>query len=158
MSKQQHSAFATRARARRRAMQALYQWQINDQPMSRIVTQFEEEQDMGIVDREYFQDLLLGVERHLEELDSGLSERLDRPLEQVDLIERACLRLAAYELKHRVDVPYRVILNEAIDLARDFGTQGGSGYVNGVLDQLAMAWREAEWKEAKNGSSGSAGQ
>ncbi len=125
-------------------MQALYQWQINDQPMSRIVAQFEEEQDMSIVDRDYFEDLLLGVEKHLEELDAGLAERLDRPMEQVDMIERACLRLAAYELKHRLDVPYQVILNEAIDLARDFGTQGGSGYVNGVLDQLASAWRQAE--------------
>jgi len=154
MAKQQHhSAFATRARARRRAMQAVYQWQINGQSMSSIVEQFDEEQDMKIVDREYFQDLLLGVEKNLEELDAGLAERLDRPLDQVDLIERACLRLAAYELKHRVDVPLRVIINEAIDLARDFGTQGGSGYVNGVLDQLAMGWREAEWTEGKGGRS-----
>ncbi len=153
MAKQQHhSAFATRARARRRAMQALYQWQINGQSMSRIVEQFEEEQDMKIVDREYFQDLLIGVEKDLEDLDAGLSDHLDRPLDQVDLIERACLRLAAYELKHRLDVPLRVIINEAIDLARDFGTQGGSGYVNGVLDKLALSWREVEWSEGKGGS------
>lgn len=153
MAKQQHhSAFATRARARRRAMQAVYQWQINGQSMSSIVEQFEEEQDMKIVDREYFQDLLLGVEKNLEELDAGLSEHLDRPLDQVDLIERACLRLAAYELKHRLDVPLRVVLNEAIDLARDFGTQGGSGYVNGVLDKLATSWRDAERTAGKDGS------
>ncbi len=153
MAKQQHhSAFATRARARRRAMQAVYQWQINGQSMSSIVEQFEQEQDMKIVDREYFQDLLLGVEKHLEQLDAGLTEHLDRPLEQVDPIERACLRLAAYELKHRLDVPLRVVLNEAIDLARDFGTQGGSGYVNGVLDKLAMSWRDAEWTAGKSGS------
>lgn len=145
------NAFAPRARARRRALQALYQWQINDQPMHRIVAQFGEEQDMGIVDQDYFSDLLLGVEKHLAELDEGIGHHLDRPLVQVDAIERAALRLAGYELRHRLDVPFKVILNEAVELAHDFGTDGGASYVNGVLDKLAALWRAPEWQDAHKG-------
>ncbi len=148
MANRQVNAYAPRARARRRALQGIYQWQLNDQPMRNILTQFEEEQDMAIVDREYFEDLLLGVEKHLAEIDAGLAEFIDRPLPQVDPIERASLRLAGYELKHRPDVPFKVILNEAVELARDFGAEGGASYVNGVLDKLAEHWRAPEWQES----------
>ncbi|MCB1587300.1 MAG: transcription antitermination factor NusB [Xanthomonadales bacterium] len=145
------SPFAPRARARRRALQAIYQWQINDQSMRKILAQFEEEQDMGIVDRDYFEALLLGVEQHQETLDEALAEYLDRPMAQVDAIERASLRLAAFELCHRLDVPFKVILNEAVELAHDFGSEGGASYVNGVLDKFAARWREAEWQEGRKG-------
>lgn len=143
------SQFAERARSRRRALQALYQWQITGQSAGTIATQFFEEQDMSIADDDYFRDLLGGVEREREALDAGLEPLLDRPLEQVDPIERAVLRLAAYELKSRLDVPYRVVINEAIDLAKDFGAEGGHSYVNGVLDKAIALWRPVELMDAK---------
>ncbi len=140
----QTKPFPERGRARRRALQAMYQWQIGGGPMRRIIDQFNEEQDMAIADGEYFSDLLLGVETHQETLDAALGECLDRPLPTVDDIARAVLRLGAYELMHRPDVPYRVVLNEAVELARDFGADGGHTYVNGVLDKLARKARAAE--------------
>ncbi|MFO1493613.1 MAG: transcription antitermination factor NusB [Lysobacterales bacterium] len=136
--------FPERARARRRALQALYQWQIGGGPMRRIIEQFNEEQDMAIVDGGYFVDLLNGVETHLEALDAALAPCLDRRLDEVDVIERATLRLAAFELLHRLDIPYRVVINEAVELAKDFGAEGGHSYVNGVLDRLARNTRSAE--------------
>ncbi len=136
--------FTDRARSRRRALQALYQWQITGQSVAVIAAQFFEEQDMSIADKDYFRDLLDGVEREKDFLDAALTPLLDRPIEQVDPIERAVLRLAAYELHSRLDVPYRVVLNEAIDLAKDFGAEGGHTYVNGVLDKAAPLWRAVE--------------
>jgi N utilization substance protein B len=144
MSKHTGKPFAERQRARRRALQALYQWQINAIPASKIVAQFEEEQDMSIADGEYFRELVMGTIAGVEALDQSLTPCIDRPLELVDAIERAVLRLAAFELIHRPDVPYRVIINEAIELARDFGAQGGHGFVNGVIDKLATQVRRTE--------------
>lgn len=137
---------AARSRARRRALQALYAWQIGGNTMTAIIDEFRHEQDMEIADLEYFEDLLRGVERHCAELDEGLRPFLDRDIPQVDPIERAVLRLAAYELKHRPDVPYRVVLNEAIETTKRFGAEHGHTYVNGVLDKLAAQWREVEYR------------
>ena len=111
--------FAARSRARRRALQAMYAWQVSGSSMPAVIRQFEHEQEMEVADIEYFHDLLTGVEKHLAELDAKLRPYLDREVEEVDPIERAVLRLAAYELVHRVDVPYRVVINEAIEVAID---------------------------------------
>lgn len=135
---------AARSRARRRALQAIYAWQMSGSGVRAIIEQFRHEQDMQVADLEYFEDLVRGVDAHRAELDAGLAPFLDRDIEQVDPIERATLRLGAYELKHRPDVPYRVVLNEAIELAKRFGAEHGHTYVNGVLDKLARGWREAE--------------
>lgn len=137
-----------RARARRRAAQAIYAWQLSGSGMAAIIDQFRHEQDMQIADLEYFEDLLRGVERECADLDIGLAPHLDRDVEQVDPIERAVLRLAAYELKCRPDVPYRVVLNEAIEVAKRFGADFGHTYVNGVLDKVAADWRPAEYQNA----------
>ncbi|HEX7370842.1 MAG TPA: transcription antitermination factor NusB [Rhodanobacteraceae bacterium] len=133
-----------RTRARRRAVQALYAWQLGGNPMRKVIEDFRHEQDMQIADLEYFEDLLHGVEAHGAELDAGLAPFLDRDIARVDPIERAVLHVAAYELKFRLDVPYRVVLNEAIELAKRFGSDQGHTYVNGVLDKLAREWRQAE--------------
>jgi N utilization substance protein B len=133
-----------RSRARRRALQAVYAWQMSGSTVRSVIEQFRHEQDMQVADLEYFEDLVRGVDAHRAELDAGLAPFLDRDIEQVDPIERATLRLGAYELKHRPDVPYRVVLNEAIELAKRFGAEHGHTYVNGVLDKLAREWREAE--------------
>ena len=135
---------AARTRARRRAVQALYAWELGGNPMRKVIDDFRSEQDMQIADLEYFEDLLRGVEAHCKELDAGLAPYLDRDIERVDPIERAVLRLAAFELKHRVDVPYRVVLNEAVEVTKRFGSDQGHTYVNGVLDKLADSARGIE--------------
>ncbi|RUL71443.1 transcription antitermination factor NusB [Dyella choica] len=137
---------AARSRARRRALQALYAWQMSGSSMKSVIDQFRHEQDMEVADLEYFEDLLRGVEQHVAELDEALKPYIDREVEQIDPIERAALRLAAYELKHRLDVPYRVIINEAIEVTKRFGADHGHSYVNGVLDKLAAQVRGAEKK------------
>ncbi|MDE1899508.1 MAG: transcription antitermination factor NusB [Xanthomonadaceae bacterium] len=137
---------AARSRARRRAVQALYAWQVGGNRMPAVIEEFRHEQDMEIADIAYFEDLLHGVESHCAELDTGLLPFLDRGIAEVDPIERAVLRLAAYELRHRPDVPYRVVINEAIEVSKRFGAEHGHTYVNGVLDKLAARWREAEYR------------
>lgn len=135
---------AARSRSRRRAAQAIYAWQVGGNPMAGVIEEFRHEQDMEIADLAYFEDLLRGVEKHCAELDAELAPWLDRDIAQVDPLERAVLRLAAYELRHRPDVPYRVVLNEAVEVAKRFGAEHGHTYVNGVLDKAARAWRAAE--------------
>ena len=135
---------AARSRARRRATQAVYAWQMSGNPMAKVIEEFRHEQDMEIADLDYFEDLLRGVDRHCSELDAGLAPFLDREVGQVDPIERAVLRLAAYELCHRPDVPYRVVINEAIEVTKRFGAEHGHTYVNGVLDKAARVWRRSE--------------
>ncbi len=135
---------AARSRARRRALQAIYAWQVGEQDMAGVITQFRAEQDMRVVDGDFFDDVLNGVASHCTELDQGLAPHLDRDIEAVDPIERAALRLGAYELKYRPDVPYRVVLNEAVEITKRFGAEHGHTYVNGVLDKLAGDWRAVE--------------
>ena len=133
-----------RARARRRALQAVYAWQISGGNAQAVIAQFAHEQAHEIADLEYFEDLVRGVLAERAGLDAALAPHLDRGVEEVDAIERAVLRLAAYELLHRPDVPYRVVLNEAIEIAKRFGSEHGHTYVNGVLDHAAVAWRAPE--------------
>ena len=133
-----------RSRARRRALQALYAWQMSGSHINAVIEQFRHEQDMEIADLEYFEDLLRGVEKNVGTLDELLRPHIDREVAQVDPIERAALRLAAYELKFRPDVPYRVVINEAIEVTKRFGADHGHSYVNGVLDKLAGEVRAVE--------------
>ncbi|HJP98040.1 MAG TPA: transcription antitermination factor NusB [Rhodanobacteraceae bacterium] len=135
---------AARTRARRRAVQALYAWELGGNPMRRVIEDFRSEQDMQIADLEYFENLLRGVEANRADLDTALAPFLDRDIQRIDPIERAVLRLSAYELKFRLDVPYRVVLNEAVEVTKRFGSEQGHTYVNGVLDKLARALRVTE--------------
>jgi N utilization substance protein B len=114
-----------------------------------VIAQFAHEQAHEIADLVYFEDLVRGVMKHVGELDAALTPFLDRTVEEVDPIERAALRIAAYELRHRVDVPYRVVINEAIDTTKRFGSEHGHTFVNGVLDHAAAAWRTAEFDSAR---------
>ena len=133
-----------RSRSRRRALQAVYAWQLSGAGERDLIAQFAHEQAHEIADLEYFEDPVRGVVRHRASLDEALLPFLDRTVEEVDPIERAVLRIAAYELTHRVDVPYRVVLNEAIETAKRFGSEHGHTYINGVLDHAAVEWRPAE--------------
>lgn len=133
-----------RTRARRRALQAVYAWQLSGATARDIVTQFAHEQAREIADLAYFEDLVHGVDTHRDALDAALAPFLDRTIEEVDPIERAALRIAAYEFMHRQDVPYRVVINEALESVKRFGSEHGHTYVNGVLDHAAAALRSVE--------------
>ena len=138
-----------RSRARRRALQAIYAWQMSGGSAQQVIAQFAHEQAHEIADLEYFEDLVRGVLKHQADIDAALVEFLDRTVEEVDPIERAALRIASYELRHRPDVPYRVVINEAIETAKRFGSEHGHTYVNGVLDHAAVAWRPVEVQAAR---------
>jgi N utilization substance protein B len=140
---------AARSRARRRALQAVYAWQLSGSPVDKVIEQFRAEQDMEVADLEYFEALVRGVVQHAEELDAVLAKFIDRTVAQVDPIERAVLRIAAFELAHRLDVPYRVVINEAIESTKRFGAEHGHTYVNGVLDRAAAEWRAQEMQAAR---------
>jgi N utilization substance protein B len=133
-----------RRRARRRALQAIYQWQITRQEAEEILAQFRARQDFSQVDEAYFEILLRGVIEASDELDRRLEPFLDRPMGQVDLMERVVLRQGAFELLHCPDLPYKVVLDESVDLARRFGSEQGHSYINGVLDKAAKSWRSEE--------------
>lgn len=137
---------ATRSWARRFAMQALYQWQLTQQDIGLINAQFLAEQDMSRADLAYFQELLQQTPLHLESIEAALNPHLTRALEQLDPVERAILWLAGYELIYRLDVPYRVVINEAVELAKKFGAEQGHRFINGVLDKTAHQIRQDEIK------------
>lgn len=133
-----------RSRARRRAVQAVYAWQLSGSAVRDVIAQFAHEQAKEVADLEYFEDLVRGVDTNHEALDEALQPFLDRDIEQVDPVERAALRIATYELRMRPDVPYRVVINEAIEGVKRFGAEHGHTYVNGVLDRAAAQWRTVE--------------
>lgn len=134
-----------RSRSRRRAMQAVYAWQMSGGDVRSVIAQFAHEQAHEVADLEYFEDLVRGVLGRTSELDGALAQYIDRDVAEVDPIERAVLRIATYELQHRPDVPYRVVINEAIEIAKRFGAEHGHTYVNGVLDHAAAQWRAPEF-------------
>jgi N utilization substance protein B len=133
-----------RTRARRYGMQALYQWDLSGLPIAEIQNQFFEAEDFTNADGGYFIELLNGVRNHVESIDSHISGSIDRPIGQLDPVERAILRIACYELLFRHDIPYRVSINEAILLARKFGAEQGHAFINGVLDNMARKIRPSE--------------
>ena len=135
-----------RSKARRMAVQALYQWQLTGQEPTDIIAQFAEERPHQSADFTYFSDLLRGVTAQLSRLDDSLRPQLDRSILSVDPVERAILRLAAYELLERLEVPYKVVINEAVELAKTYGAEKGHRYVNGVIDKTAKVLRTEEIK------------
>ncbi len=136
----------TRARsiARKLAMQALYQWQLTQQSAAEINQQFLESEDSAGVDREHFEELVGGCIAKNEELTGALAPFLDRPLDQLDPVEAAILMIGMYELRERLDIPYRVVINEGVDLCKRFGATEAHKYINAVLDRAARDIRAAE--------------
>lgn len=125
-----------RRKARKLAVQAIYSWQITGDSMGEIEVHYLTDQDTKGVDVEYFRELISGVVGEVKSLDARLSALTSRPLDEVDQIDKAILRLAAYELSAR-QTPYKVVINEAIELAKIFATDESHKFVNGVLDQMA---------------------
>ena len=133
-----------RGKARRLAMQALYQWQMTADDIDGIEQQFIEENDMKNVDQEYFSELLLGVMQELPSIDKELEKHMSRSINSVDPVERSILRTATYEFIKRPDVPYRVVLNEAVVLTKKFCAEKSHTFVNAVLDKVARDTRQHE--------------
>ncbi|GBU12148.1 transcription antitermination protein [Enterobacterales bacterium] len=126
---------AARRRARECAVQAIYSWQLSKNDIADVELEFLTEQDVKDVDITYFRELLTGVATNAEKLDALMAPYLSRQLEELGQVERAILRLALFELSKRQDVPYKVAINEAIELAKVFGAEDSHKFVNGVLDK-----------------------
>lgn len=130
--------------ARRNAVQALYQWDLTGQAIRDIESHFIADHAFEGIDVHYFRELIRGVPLHSAELDAQLAPHLDRELAAVDPVERAILRLGAYELGHEPGVPLRVVIDEAVELAKMFAGDNSYRFVNGVLDKLGAALRGAD--------------
>jgi N utilization substance protein B len=145
MEKPGHNTLAAeRRKARHYGMQALYQWHMAGAAVSDIEAEFRTDYDFSHVDLEYFQALLHKIPACLNELDETLEPMLDRKLQDLDPIELTLLRMGVYELTWRVDVPYKVVINEEVALAKKFGATDSHKYVNGVLDKAARQLRKVE--------------
>jgi N utilization substance protein B len=131
--------------ARKSAVQALYQWQLTGCNLSEIERQFVEEHGVGKKEFPYFNELLHGVPRVLDRLDEALSQFVDRPIDQIDPVERAILRVGAFELLEKPEIPYKVVVNEGINLAKEFGATQSHKFINGILDRIARQYREVEF-------------
>lgn len=137
---------AARRKARRFALQGLYEWSLSGNVLNEIETRYKVENDMHKVDLDYFHELLHEIPACTDELDAKLAPCLDRAPEELTPVEHAILRIGAYELIRRVDVPYRVAINEAIELSKLFGANDAHKFINGVLDKLAKDVRAVEVK------------
>ena len=125
-----------RVRSRRCAVQALYQWQMSDTPMQEIIFEFiRERSELRKADKDYFVELLIGIANETKELDLKMEPLLDRSLEELDPVEKAILRLGLYELERHPELPWKVVLDEAVELAKLFGAEQSYKFVNGVLDK-----------------------
>lgn len=139
----------SRRRSREFALQALYQWQLNGSNADTLIAQLSEVEGYAKVDQEYFAELIRGTLAAAPVLEQKISCQLDRPLNELSPVERGILMLACFELVAQPDVPYRVVINEAIELAKTFGGTDGHKYVNGVLDKLAPTLRADEIAHAR---------
>lgn len=139
----------TRKQARKAAIQALYQWQMAEQDIGDIEKQFREERQNSKIDFDYFSELLHAIPAQVDELDALIEPHVARTMKEINPVELAILRMSVYELKHRMDIPYRVVINEAIELTKQFGADQGYKFVNSVLDNLSKTLREAESKASK---------
>ncbi len=135
---------SARRRAREMTLQALYQWQLSGQTTAFIEQQFIEGKDYALADQTYFGLLFSGTVKEAAVLQAALTPYLDRKFAELSPVECAILLLASYELAYQIDIPYRVVINEAVELAKSFGGTDGHKYVNGVLDKLAAKVRSVE--------------
>ena len=145
----QKSVAKARGKSRRLAMQAIYQWQMTGDSITDIKQQFFEDNNPAKIDADYFSELVSGVATNLNELDTLLEKYMSRTIESVDPVERSIIRLAAYEFINRPDVPYRVVLNEAVNITKEFCSEKSHAFVNAVLDRAAKETRQIEVQAVK---------
>ena len=134
----------SRKSSRRSAMQAIYQWQMTGSDSSNVDYKFATDEDSAKIDQAYYQLLVREVTQRASELDAMFSPLLTRPLSEVNPVELAIMRIASYELAYVFEVPYRVVINEAIELAKQFGAEKGHQFINGIVDKLAHQLRKDE--------------
>lgn len=134
-----------RHRARELALQGIYQWRLTGGDGARIEKQMQDEKNLGRYDKELFSRLLRGTLAQREQIEALLVPHLDRPLAELSPVEFGVLMLGAFELSQHIEVPYKVVINEAVELAKTFGGTDGHKYVNGVLDKLAPQLRSVEF-------------
>lgn len=134
-------ARGSRHLARQAAVQALYQWDLTEQAPEVILEHFIQQHDITEIDEEYFQLLVREVPLYHQELEAHITPMLDRELDDVDPVERAILRIGAYELEYQSDVPRNVVINESVELAKTFGAELSYKFINGVLDKVAADLR-----------------
>ena len=149
MSQTLQAVYAAKRKARLFAVQGIYEWQMSHNPVHEIEARTRAENAMHKVDLGYYHELLTQVIADRDNLDTLLIPVLDRELKALDGVELATLRLGAYELRDHLEIPYRVVLDEAIELAKHFGGADSHKYINGVLDRLASTLREAEKQQAQ---------
>ena len=140
-----------RTRARELLLQALYQKQIAGHDRRELLSQFREQVAYERVDKEYFEELLGAICDSQEALEQTIGSLIDRPMEQLDPVELGILLIGIYELQSRIDIPYRVVINEGVNLARRFGATDGHKYINACLDAAAQSLREVEVKAKGSG-------
>ena len=141
---QANTLAAQRRKARHFGLQALYQWTLSNASLVDIDAEFRVDNDFRHTDGDYFQAILRGVMQDVEALEALFSPLLDRAVDDLDPIERNLLRMGTFELKERIDVPYKVVINEAVSLAKKFGATESHRYINGVLDKVASELRTVE--------------
>lgn len=139
---------AARAKARRFALQALYQMEMTGATVAEVENQFRQDYDLKRVDTGFLHDLLAGIDAERETLTELVSARLDRAESELDAVTRAALLIGAFEVVHRIDVPFRVAINEGVELAKQFGGEDSHKLVNSVLDSLSVEFRQVE-REAR---------
>lgn len=135
---------SARRKARRFAMQALYEWSISGNLMHEIEARYRVENAMHKVDLEYFHELIHEIVKQSDDIDDAFMPHLDRKFHELDFVERAILRISTYELMKRIDVPYRIVIDEGIELAKDFGATDSHKYINSILDEVAKQYRKIE--------------
>jgi len=141
--------FFARHRARRLALQALYQWLLSGNNLQDIEIESHRFNNMQKIDVSYFHELLYDIPKQLPQIDALFEPYLDRSIHELNPIELTVLRIASYELSFRPDIPYRVVLNEALELAKSFGAEEGYKYVNAVLDKVCRKLRVVEMKQGR---------
>ena len=144
MSKAAGKGAGARTRARELMVQALYQKQIAGHTTSELMLQYREDGNYARVDQEFFDEEFRAVSDGQADLEAKIADVIDRPLEQLDPIELSILLIGFYELENRIDIPYRVVINECVNLAKRFGAADGHKYINACLDKAAQSYREIE--------------
>lgn len=139
-----HSSIRGRVRARRCVVQALYQWQLAGQNPQDILMEFVAERELIKVDMDYFRKLTIEIPAHVDELKEHLSTVVDKKIDELDPVELSVLMIGSYELAHCPEIPWRVVVNEGVELAKMFGATDSYKFINGSLDKLAKNLRKAE--------------
>lgn len=145
MSGSRQRASSGRRRARRFLVQALYQWQVAGADPGDVLLQFVDGRNLGNADIDYFRELMRAIPADVDALDAQIAPLLERSVAMIDPVERGILRLACYELRDRLEVPGRVVIDESVELAKAFGAEQGHRFVNGVVDRLARRLRPREF-------------